>query len=388
MLARNTRSPGLYLLLAVGVVVVFFFYRPSVSGVADTFTWKSSLIPANATLGFGGLYVVSGPGSPRRRHLEEAGAVTELEFTIPTQKTWTDEDVRNFKPANESSSLVGTGSIKAWMSHHLVLREFLESGLETALIFEDDVDWDIRLRTQQIPLAQRAAASLTDATNLDTTEYPWGTPLDWDLLYIGHCGDYFGDLTEGVGVGHNHPSQLRNTEHVLFEDPTMLPRTDLHPFTAGLLTAFNIAKQIRILHRSKWPLCTFGYAVTRQSAQRILTEIAPPKEDPARNLIAYDAAILAGCRDGPLKCYTLTPELFHHMEGKSIIAGEEASEREIFRPPVDAAGLEQVKYRQETSNIGCGFFDGSFYYDGDEQKLAYLREEVGRKGKCLKKGRQ
>ena len=118
-----------------------------------------------------------------------------------------------------------------------------------------------------------------------------------------------------------------------------------------------------------------------------MSEVAPTHEDPSRNLIAYDAAILNGCRDGPLKCYTVNPELFHHMEGESLIADEEAKERVIFRPPVDEAGLEQVKYRLETSNIGCGFFSGDFYFDGDQQKLAYLREEVGRKGRCLKNGR-
>ncbi|KAK5113026.1 hypothetical protein LTR85_011048 [Meristemomyces frigidus] len=384
---RNARSPLTYAGLALAIII-FIYYRPwSAATSISTFTGKSSITPANATLGFGGLYVVSGPGSPRRQHLEEAAAVTELQLRIPTQATWTDEDVRNFRPANEAETRVLTGSVKAWLSHHLVLREFLESGDETAVIFEDDIDWDIRLRTQQIPLAQQAAQALSGAPDLDTKQYPWGLPTGWDLFYVGHCGDYFGDVEKGTGVGYSHPDQLANTPHVLYKDPTMLPRTDLHPFTASILTAFNIPDQTRLVHQSKWPLCTFGYAITRRTAERILNEIAPAHEDPSRNIIAYDAAILSGCRDGPLKCYTVTPELFHHMEGESLIADMEATERQIFRPPVDAAGLEQVKYRKETSNIACGFFDGSFYYNGDQDRLAYLREEVGRKGKCLKGSR-
>lgn len=388
MLARNARSPSVCILIALIVITALLYYRPSLSEqVTSSISGKSKVQPANATLGFGGLYVVSGPGSPRRRHIEEAAAVTELELRIPQQATWTDEDVRNFRPANEEESRVLTGSVKAWLSHHIVLREFLESGLETAMIFEDDIDWDIHLRTQQIPLAQRAVQSLSDAINLDTTQYPWGTEVDWDLLYVGHCGDYFGDVEKGVGVGYSHPEQLTNNRHVLYEDRTMLARTDLHPFTASILTAFGVPEQTRMIHQSRWPLCTFGYAITRRTAERILTEVAPAHEDPNRHLVAYDAAILTGCRDGPLKCYTVTPELFHHMEGESLIADEEAGERQIFRPPVDAAGLEQVKWRRETSNIGCGFFDGSFYYNGDQEKLAYLRQEVGRKGRCLKNSR-
>ena len=387
MIAPRNARPSLYVILAFILIGTFLYYRSSIStGVATTLGGKSSLTPANATLGFGGLFVVSGPGSPRRAHLEEAAAVTELELTIPEQVQWTDDDVENFRADNKSESQVLSGSVKAWLSHHLVLREFLESGKETGIFFEDDIDWDIRLRTQQIPLAQQAVQQLSETSFLDTEAYPWGTALDWDLLYVGHCGDYFGDLADGVGVGHHHPDQLAATRHVRYQDPTMSPRYDLHPFTANLLDAFDVPQKTRLVHQSKWPLCTFGYAVTRRTAERILTEIAPAKEQPERNQKAYDVAILAGCRDGPLKCYTVTPELFHHMEGESLIADEEASERQIFRPPVDAVGLEQVKYRRETSNIGCGFFDGSFYYDGDVSKLEQLRQLTWSK-ECPKKRR-
>ncbi|KAF2770639.1 hypothetical protein EJ03DRAFT_326262 [Teratosphaeria nubilosa] len=393
---RNSRSPLGYVLVALAVLV-FFFYHRNIVATHVTSTLRSTkisgasraqLAPANSTLGFGGLYVVSGPGSPRRQHLEEAAAVTELNFTIPTQIAWTDEDVRNFRPEHEEESNILTGSIKAWMSHHVVLNEFLDSGLETALIFEDDVDWDIRLRTKQVPLAQQAVRNMSNSEAMfDEDAYPWGPNCDWDLLYIGHCGDFFGEAQQSVGVGHHHPEQLQDTPFVLYEDPTMQWRTDLHPFTASLLTAFRIPEQTRVVHKSQWPLCTFGYAVTREAAKQIIEEIAPAHEDPSRNLAAYDAAILTGCRDGPLKCLTVTPELFHHMEGESLIADEEQGEREVFRPPVDKAGLEQVKYRKETSNIGCGFWDGSFYYGDDADRLEFLLEEVGRKGQCLKPGR-
>ncbi|KAK3719988.1 hypothetical protein LTR37_004111 [Vermiconidia calcicola] len=395
-LPRNYRLPSLFLILAFGFITTFFYYRSSIgqtiSDHAPSYRpnlLKGRIKAANATLGFGGLYVVSGLGSPRRAHLEQAAAVTELELVIPEQRVWTEEDVLNFRWDNVTESLVGIGSVKAWLSHHLVLRAFLESGAETALIFEDDVDWDIRLRTVQVPLAQQAARSLSLAPV--SSAYPWGMHDDWDLLYLGHCGDYFNDLEDGVGVGHHHPHHLTQIPHAIFEDPSMPDRTDLHPFTASLLTALNVPEHNRVLHRSKWPLCSFGYAVTRQGAEKILTEVAPPKEDISRKLIAYDAALLDGCRDGYLlNCYSITPELFHHMEGKSLIAIEEEAREHhhVFRPPVDVKGMEQVYYRKETSNIGCGFWSGEFYFDGKPEKLEVLREEVGRKGRCIKDGRE
>lgn len=387
---RSSRLPSLYILLAIGLITIFFYYHSGVSHSSrprfPLANYPSGLTSeTNATLGFGGLWAVSGPGSPRRDKLEQAALATGLKLTVPVQPVWSEEDVDNFKWPNKSESEVTTGTVKAWLSHHVVLHEFLKSGQETALIFEDDIDWDIRLKTVQVPLAQRAARSLSKSTSLDSTLYPWGTPKDWDLLYLGHCGDYLNMLTKGVGVGHHHPSDLEALRHVLYNDPSMPNQTDLHPFTASFLTALTIPEQTRVLHRSVWPLCTFGYAITRHTAERLLKDLAPAKENIHKHITAYDAAILTACRDNHILCYTLQPELFHHMEGESLIAGEEVDP--VPRPPVDEAGLEQVKYRKETSNIGCGFWSGEFYHHGDQNKLAYVQNEVIGKGQCLKPGR-
>ena len=49
-----------------------------------------------------------------------------------------------------------------------------------------------------------------------------------------------------------------------------------------------------------------------------MTKVAPPKENLSLDVIAYDDAIKKGCTNrGWLKCYSVNPELFHHMEGKS-----------------------------------------------------------------------
>jgi hypothetical protein len=233
MLASRASRLPLYALLAIGLITIFLYYRNGASRGGLAFPAAiypdGDLTGTNATLGFGGLWAVSGPGSPRRDHLQQAAQVTGLELTIPTQPVWTDEDVDNFKWPNKSESEVMTGTVKAWLSHHVVLRGFLESGQETALIFEDDVDWDIRLKSVQVPLAQRAARSLRKTSNVDPSVYPWGAPQDWDLLYLGHCGDYLNMITRGVGVGHHHPSDLEKLKHVLYEDPTMLNHTPTPP---------------------------------------------------------------------------------------------------------------------------------------------------------------
>lgn len=77
------------------------------------------------------------------------------------------------------------------------------------------------------------------------------------------------------------------------------------------------------------------------------------------------------------------------MPGDSEIALEDTkNNKKTGIPPVDFVGAEQVMHRKETSNIGCGFWGGNFRFDPeDKDRLKFLQEEVGRKGKCLKEGR-
>ena len=382
----------IYVFVTLFAFVGVVFFHSSLPSDLLEITTKTA---ANATLGFGKVYVVSGPDSPRRAHLEQAAAITGLELTIPKQKAWTDAEVQKFRPSSTNETQVHSGSAKAWLAHHVVLHSFLASDAETALILEDDVDWDIRLRTTQISLAQRAVRNLTSSSGSlskntsISNSHPWSDPSLWDVLYLGHCGDYWVEVGSIHGPGFLKPSDLTSIPHTTYHDPSMLETSNLHPFTTWQLNSFNLPNQTRIVHPSKSPLCTFGYAVTREAAQRILIDIAPAHEETnADSIVAYDVALMAACCDSSqLRCYTLTPEVFHHKLGDSLIAQLEASQREIFLPPVDAVGEQQALVRGETSNIGCGFWSGHFYYDEEPGRLPFLRKEVGIKNRCLKPGR-
>jgi hypothetical protein len=166
------------------------------------------------------------------------------------------------------------------------------------------------------------------------------------------------------------------------------------------------------MHRSKFPLCSFGYAITRPAAERLLYDLAPPryKESGPR---AFDVALLHACGKGEntpsptpewkktkaqksssqypspgLRCWTLNSELFHHMPGPSLIDSEFDSGTKPGLPPVDLAAKAQVLIRNETTNIDCGFWGGAFAFDEDDPyQLEILRAKVGRQGICLKEGR-
>ncbi|KAF2122701.1 hypothetical protein BDV96DRAFT_639269 [Lophiotrema nucula] len=426
MLAPSRKRPLPLLVVLTLVLVLFVYHR----GHADRLylQWSSSLellpekAPANRTLGFGAVVVVSSETSSRRHSLTQAANITDIELTIPAQPEWTQGDVEKLR--NTQDDHVQRGSMLAWLGHHNALKWFLDSGLETALILEDDVDWDIRLRSVQVPLAASAARSLLPPskkfspwtkTDLSHAQY-WGDPKSWDLLYLGHCGDYFNEVNYDGLVKTDRPFNLTDLPHAIYYDPSLPAKTDLHPFTQDLFNSLHLPDHRRAFHRSKFPLCSFGYAITRPAAERLLTDLAPAQFRP-KGPRAFDVALLHACSKGSqtpsptppnnpkphpnpklrnkyaspgLRCWTLNSELFHHMPGDSLIAqmGSALGE-DIGIPPVDLAGQTQVILRNETVNIDCGFWNGAFAFDdNDTTRLKFLQEEVGRKGRCLKEGRE
>lgn len=242
----------------------------------------------------------------------------------------------------------------------------------------------------------------------------WGDHSLWDLLYLGHCGDYFGPIKHDQ-IPSDRDLDLRDVPHALYNDSTLPSKEHLHPFTRQLFDGLKVNDHQRVLHRSKFPLCSFGYALTRTAASRLLDSLAPPNLGP-NGPRAFDVALLHACLKGSgkpsqdpknpglhpetalqqeyinpgLRCWTLNPELFHHMPGRSLIAQVGESVGEVSGiPPVDQVGAEQVLERNETSNIGCGFWSGAFAFDDDNaDQLRFLRKHVGHGGICMKHGRE
>ncbi|KAK5659871.1 hypothetical protein OQA88_13334 [Cercophora sp. LCS_1] len=355
----------------------------------------ATVLETNSTLGFGTVYVVSKADSPRRHGLLQAANVTEIDLTIPSQPVWTEEQLSGHPK-------IGKGSLMAWLGHLHLLREFLDSGAESALILEDDVDWDIRLRSLQVPLVSAAVRTVLSSekkssffssepfsneatyySDDEAAQYPYGDPSLWDLLYLGHCGDYFHGTNNDFKQGHVKPKDLAKIPHVSFNDTSLPDFDNLHPWTASLLENLGVPVHTRLVHKSIFPLCTFAYAVSRRGAKMLLEKTANLD---TTDHTAYDVAILISCRDRGLRCWSVNPELFHHVPGKSMIGG---IENITHVPPVDGRAKEQVELRHETPNIDCGFWGGAFAFaDGDGESLENLRQEVGRKGRCLKPGRE
>ncbi|KAI5197304.1 hypothetical protein E4T42_09216 [Aureobasidium subglaciale] len=392
-----------FVVIAVVALVLFLLYtyagHPSPSSVSSAvqaglqyFLHVPDLPAANATLGFGAIVAVSQLTSKRRESLLLAANITELNITIPDQPVWTDSDVEKFKTKNHS--LITRGSAMAWMGHLNVLHWFLDSGLETMLVMEDDVDWDIHLRTSQVPKVAAAMRTLLteQSGQLPTTNTRqkvvtseqaggyWGNPEDWDILYLGHCGDMF-----------TSRDWMNETQvpRVAVSDSTLPSPEYMHILTRRFLREIGVPVKTRVVHKSVSPLCTFGFALSRAGAHRLLYEVAG--KEPEGGSEAYDVRILEACRDLNFRCWSANPELFHHQDAPSEIAivnakkGKDHSAKEHdskASPPgigVDSEG----RLQGAAPNIACGM-RGSSFWTRDPETIDYLREVVGRQGHCLR----
>jgi hypothetical protein len=238
-----------------------------------------------------------------------AAKLTDLHITFPDQPKWTDADIESMK--DKDNSIVTKGSAMAWLGHLNAVKWFLESNLTTALIIEDDVDWDIHIRHHQVPLVASQLRSLL-ATNPASPhdEYSairehnrqqsyWGDMAQWEILYLGHCGDSF-DLKYWPDIPHN-----------IFNDESVPDFQDLHPDTQQWFAEAGIGEHQRMIHRSKHPLCTFAYALNRKSAERMIKDLS--HEEYGHGTWSFDVRLLEACRDLGWKCWTANPELFHHQ---------------------------------------------------------------------------
>ena len=125
MLSPRRRSAPFFIILAVLVIVLLYRRNalsprklrpvPSVplNGQAAPGS-PADVTSANSTLGFGAIVVVSKDGSSRLPAMIQAANVTGLDLTIPSQPTWTDDDVATFRNGIDAAK---RGSILAWMGH-------------------------------------------------------------------------------------------------------------------------------------------------------------------------------------------------------------------------------------------------------------------------------
>jgi GR25 family glycosyltransferase involved in LPS biosynthesis len=306
---------------------------------------------ANGTLGFGAIFALGLPErNDKRDALELAAALTGLQITwidgVPGDKMHPKATPPiHFEPELQAKYVYGMpqdGQIGCWRGHMNIWREMIRTGVSSALILEDDADWDFRIVEQMKKFAV-ATKELASKPGLQTpknaatqtmTDSPYGE--DWEILHPGHCGGYL----------HADP-KLRNFHTIIRNDSTLPPTFDMHdlsfnltkaPYNNGTCAAHagrdpagrtcdspRLAPDERIVQLGS-PMCTVGYAISQRGARHFLAQSGGVSLLDA--VAPVDQLIMELCRghrdrDGEMtKCMVVSPPYFESHRPRGVKRGE------------------------------------------------------------------
>lgn len=207
-------------------------------------------------------------------------------------------------------------------SQSCAIHRIIEKQISTALVIEDDADWDVGFRLQLENFAVGSQfLSGTPASHVPRS--PYGD--DWDMLWLGHCA--------------NQPFPGDERRVLVENDPTVTPYVHRTNFAAVPdMTRYD--NTTRIIYPSNGGTCTYAYALSYRGAQKVLFHLS-------MNLYAspVDWGLHDMC-DHPergFKCISVFPQLVDTHRS----AGTEAKDSDIGRP-----GLEpQVRHKGMSFNI-------------------------------------
>ena len=243
----------------------------------------------------------------------------------------------------------------------------VKDGVSSALILEDDADWDIRIKQQMQDFAlstraltQPLAYEYTSDDGPDTTstalafgewpltKLPRETPFgdDWDVLWLGHCG------VQRPGTGNKDTvdatSETLPRTYVVQPDDQTVPEPHYLRDSRGRHGAFYTAgtdfqNHTRIVHHPQGGFCSVAYAVSQRGARKMLWYMS------VRAFDGWFDTMLPNFCDGKdagelerPTCVTVQPQFFD----QHVPRGELWKESDIF--PVGVGGSRE---KAETPNI-------------------------------------
>ena len=218
----------------------------------------------------------------RKEGLLWAAKSTGLKVQIPHQPLWSEEDVCALTSRNSNLTYRFTLS---WLGHLNAIRKAMEF-FSTSLIIEDDAEWDVQRRLQ-IPQIAASIVNVSIPTHHHGSFKASSDGEDRGVLWLGHCGDSIPFGMDTLDV----------------YDPTVPPY--IHSWEKRLSPNPH---NTRWIYHSTGPICTYTYALTKASAEKIL-------EQYDHGSMNFDIWLHSRCKTRELRCFTVNPELFfHHHE--------------------------------------------------------------------------
>lgn len=283
----NLRVAGLSI-VALGLVLLLVHWQSAAIAdwqPPDYAVFEDNAVPnfsaGNSTLGFQAILALSQGTKWRVDGLRAAGRVSGINVQVPPQPGWSEDFIKAFE---DFGPVEAHGAALAWLGHIDLLKFVIQSGWGSALIMEDDMDWDVAVRNQTTLIAE-AVLKLTKSKR--KVNAPYG--LDWDIMWMGHCSDPpYHDQRDGPII--------------FFQDSTAIPLEKYRGLDPHIREVVKEGE--RSVHYSRNPVCTFSYAVSAVGARKLLQHASLGRGG------AFDLMLMHACQDGVLKCISVNPEIF------------------------------------------------------------------------------
>lgn len=209
----------------------------------------------------------------------------------------------------------------------------VQHNIQSALILEDDADWDIRIKAQMKQFAQATRLLIQpvpgdDSQYLDKTfprpkhvdekaenffihnittgkptTSPYGDLKRWDMMWIGHCGTHFPEARQGMNIPIGRA--------VIIDDATVPQRQHVKMQFGDDKLITEYPDHTRVVSRANQNLCSLGYAVSLPGARKLLYELGVHKLSEGTD-VSFQR-FCDGSEDRPTRrCYTVQPQLFQH----------------------------------------------------------------------------
>lgn len=212
----------------------------------------------NSTLGFQKIFILSMPDrSDKRDALILSAYMTGLDIEFIDGMPG--ESVSPKAVPQKWVKGGNIGDIGCWRGHMDIYQRMVRDRIQTALVMEDDVDWDVMIKAQMTEFA-RGTRYLLNTTTTNEPHSPYGD--GWDLLITGHCGIGTRDKEDqDYWVSNDDPTVGPPPSHRYGQRPNLKP-------------AALSGKHTRHVFSPEGFTCTASYGVSLPGAARIIYDQA------------------------------------------------------------------------------------------------------------------
>jgi len=188
--------------------------------------------------------------------------------------------------------------VGCWRAHLNFAQTIVRNKLSSALVLEDDADWDTHLKDQLEDFAQ-GSQYVTGHPSGRMPRSPYGD--DWDLLWLGHCSSQI------------LPNDQRR--FVIDNDFTVPPIERRVNFaTVPDMAQEGYDNSTRAIYRANNGVCMYAYALSYRGARKVLRGQAVRK-----TFTPIDVGIGQMCGFPDFKCISVFPQLIDSHKGPGRI---------------------------------------------------------------------